>query len=142
MQIGAGDALARLTGTPVAYDFRAADVAAGGQGAPLVPVFHRALAASLDRPRPLMVLNVGGVANVTWLGAETDDPIACDAGPGNALIDDFVHARSGAAFDNGGETAACGAVDEDLACAGASRSVLYEVAAEIASRPQCLRGER
>jgi anhydro-N-acetylmuramic acid kinase len=112
VQIGAGDALARLTGIPVAYDFRAADVAAGGQGAPLVPVFHRALAAGLDRPRPLMVLNIGGVANVTWLGAETDDPIACDTGPGNALIDDFVHARSGAAFDDGGETAARGSVNE------------------------------
>ncbi len=112
VQIGAGDALARLTGIPVAYDFRAADVAAGGQGAPLVPVFHRALAAGLDRPRPLLVLNIGGVANVTWLGAESDDPIACDTGPGNALIDDFVHARSGAAFDEGGETAARGRVDE------------------------------
>jgi len=112
VQIGAGETLARLTGIPVAYDFRAADVAAGGQGAPLVPVFHRALAASLDRPRPLMVLNVGGVANVTWLGGEGDDPIACDTGPGNALIDDFMRARSGAAFDESGETAARGAVDE------------------------------
>ncbi len=74
VQIGAGDALARLTGIPVAYDFRAADVAAGGQGAPLVPVFHRALAAGLDRPRPLMVLNIGGVANITWLGAEERRP--------------------------------------------------------------------
>ena len=112
VQIGAGETLARLTGIPVAYDFRAADVAAGGQGAPLVPVFHRALAASLDRPRPLMVLNIGGVANVTWLGGEGDDPIACDTGPGNALIDDFMRARSGAAFDESGETAARGAVDE------------------------------
>jgi anhydro-N-acetylmuramic acid kinase len=112
VQIGAGETLARLTGIPVAYDFRAADVAAGGQGAPLVPVFHRALAASLDRPRPLMVLNVGGVANVTWLGGEGDDPIACDTGPGNALIDDFMRGRSGAAFDESGETAARGAVDE------------------------------
>jgi anhydro-N-acetylmuramic acid kinase len=112
VQIGAGEALARLTGIPVAYDFRAADVAAGGQGAPLVPVFHRALAASLDRPRPLIVLNIGGVANVTWLGAEGDDPIACDTGPGNALIDDFMRARSGVAFDESGETAARGAVDE------------------------------
>jgi anhydro-N-acetylmuramic acid kinase len=112
VQIGAGDALARLTGIPVAYDFRAADVAAGGQGAPLVPVFHRALAAGLDRPRPLMVLNIGGVANVTWLGAESDEPVACDTGPGNALIDDFMRARSGTAFDESGETAARGAVDE------------------------------
>ncbi len=111
VQIGAGDALARLTGIPVAYDFRAADVAAGGQGAPLVPVFHRALAADLDRPRPLMVLNVGGVANVTWLGDAADDPIACDTGPGNALIDDFMRARTGTAFDEGGATAAGGTVD-------------------------------
>jgi anhydro-N-acetylmuramic acid kinase len=74
-------------------------------------VFHRALAAGLDRPRPLMVLNIGGVANVTWLDAETDDPIACDTGPGNALIDDFVRAKSGAAFDADGETAARGSVD-------------------------------
>jgi anhydro-N-acetylmuramic acid kinase len=113
VQIGAGDALARLTGIPVAYDFRAADVAAGGQGAPLVPVFHRALAAGLGRPGPLMILNIGGVANVTYLGGGTDreDPIACDTGPGNALIDDFVRARTGAAFDEGGEAAAGGTVD-------------------------------
>jgi anhydro-N-acetylmuramic acid kinase len=113
VQIGAGDALARLTGIPVAYDFRAADVAAGGQGAPLVPVFHRALAAGLDRPGPLMILNIGGVANVTFLGdgADREDPIACDTGPGNALIDDFVRARTGAAFDEGGEAAAGGTVD-------------------------------
>jgi anhydro-N-acetylmuramic acid kinase len=112
VQIGAGDELARLTGIPVAYDFRAADVAAGGQGAPLVPVFHRALAAGLDRPRPLMVLNIGGVANISYLGHGEDDPIACDTGPGNALIDDFVRARTGAAFDAGGETAAGGTVDQ------------------------------
>jgi anhydro-N-acetylmuramic acid kinase len=114
VQIGAGDALARLTGIPVAYDFRAADVAAGGQGAPLVPVFHRALAAGLDRPGPLMILNIGGVANITWLGggADSRDPIACDTGPGNALIDDFVRARTGADFDAGGEAAANGTVDQ------------------------------
>jgi anhydro-N-acetylmuramic acid kinase len=113
VQIGAGDELARLTGIPVAYDFRAADVAAGGQGAPLVPVFHRALAAGLDRPGPLMILNIGGVANISYLGqsADGEDPIACDTGPGNALIDDFVRARTGAAFDAGGEAAAGGTVD-------------------------------
>jgi anhydro-N-acetylmuramic acid kinase len=113
VQIGGGDTLARLTGIPVAYDFRAADVAAGGQGAPLVPVYHRALAADLDRPGPLMIVNIGGVANVTWLGgAGTDDPIACDTGPGNALIDDFVRSRTGAAFDAGGEAAAGGRIDQ------------------------------
>jgi len=95
-------------------------VAAGGQGAPLVPVFHRALAEDLDRPWPLMVLNIGGVANITWLGRGTrlQDPIACDTGPGNALIDDFVRSRSGAAFDEGGEAAAGGSVDQAwLECA-------------------------
>jgi anhydro-N-acetylmuramic acid kinase len=111
VQIGAGDALARLTGIPVAYDFRAADMAAGGQGAPLVPVFHRALAAGLGRP--LMIVNIGGVANITWLGSGEDgeDPIACDTGPGNALIDDFVRARTAVPFDAGGEMAAAGTVD-------------------------------
>jgi anhydro-N-acetylmuramic acid kinase len=111
VQIGAGDELARLTGIPVAYDFRAADMAAGGQGAPLVPVFHRALAAGLGRPGPLLILNIGGVANITYLGDGSGDPIACDTGPGNALIDDFVCMRSGAAFDAGGEAAAGGTVD-------------------------------
>ena len=62
------------------YDFRAADVAAGGQGAPLVPVFHRALARMLDRPHPIAVLNLGGVANITFIDGERE-PIACDTGP-------------------------------------------------------------
>ena len=69
VQIGDGKALARpRLGIPVVYDLRAADVAAGGQGAPLVPVYHRALAQMLDRPHPVAVLNVGGVANVTFIG--------------------------------------------------------------------------
>jgi anhydro-N-acetylmuramic acid kinase len=110
VQIGDGAALADALGLPVACDFRAADVAAGGQGAPLVPVFHRAIAATLDRPRPLMVLNVGGVANITYLD-DGADPIACDTGPGNALIDDFMRSRNGAAYDHGGATAAQGQVD-------------------------------
>ena len=84
-------ALARRLGIPVVYDFRAADVAAGGQGAPLVPVYHRALARDARRSQPpVAVLNIGGVANVTFI--DGDDPIACDTGPGNALIDDFVRA--------------------------------------------------
>jgi anhydro-N-acetylmuramic acid kinase len=110
VQIGDGAALADALGLPVAYDFRAADVAAGGQGAPLVPVFHRAIAATIDRLRPLMVLNVGGVANITYLD-DGADPVACDTGPGNALIDDFMRSRNGAAYDHGGATAAQGQVD-------------------------------
>ena len=104
MQIGDGAALARRLGMPVAHDFRAADVAAGGQGAPLVPVFHQALARDLERPHPIAVLNIGGVANVTFV--DGGDPIACDTGPGNALIDDFMRARTGAPLDRDGDAAA------------------------------------
>lgn len=110
VQIGDGAALARRLGLTVAYDFRAADVAAGGQGAPLVPIFHQALARSIDRPHPIAVLNIGGVANVTWV--DGGDPVACDTGPGNALIDDFMRARTGAPLDRDGDQAARGKVDE------------------------------
>jgi anhydro-N-acetylmuramic acid kinase len=110
VQIGDGAALAACLGIPVVLDFRAADVAAGGQGAPLVPVFHRALVAQLNRPRPVAVLNVGGVANVTYCDGN-GDPIACDTGPGNALLDDFMRLRTGAALDRDGDQGARGAVD-------------------------------
>jgi anhydro-N-acetylmuramic acid kinase len=112
IQIGDGAALARRLGMAVAYDFRAADVAACGQGAPLVPIFHRALIAALGRPLPVAVLNVGGVANVTFVG--TNDLIACDTGPGNALIDDFMLSRTGSARDADGAAAARGRVHEDF----------------------------
>jgi anhydro-N-acetylmuramic acid kinase len=111
VQLGDGDALARRLGRTVVHDFRAADVAAGGQGAPLVPIFHRALAQTLERKRPIAVLNIGGVANVTFID-DHHDPVACDTGPGNALLDDFMRARAGRAFDDGGATAARGEVDE------------------------------
>jgi anhydro-N-acetylmuramic acid kinase len=111
VQIGEGAGLATRLGIPVAYDFRAADVAAGGQGAPLVPVFHRALVTKLDRPRPVAVLNIGGVANVTYCDGD-GDPIACDTGPGNALIDDFMRARTGAPLDHNGDQAAGGKVQD------------------------------
>lgn len=111
VQIGDAIALARRIGMRVAYDFRAADVAAGGQGAPLVPIFHRALIIALGRRLPAAVLNIGGVANVTFVGAT--DLIACDTGPGNALIDDFMLSRTGAAHDTDGAAAARGRVTED-----------------------------
>jgi anhydro-N-acetylmuramic acid kinase len=112
VQIGDGVALARQLGMTVAYDFRAADIAAGGQGAPLVPVFHQALARDIARPHPIAVLNIGGVANVTFV--DGGDPVACDTGPGNALIDDFMRARTGAPLDRDGDQAARGKVDEDF----------------------------
>jgi anhydro-N-acetylmuramic acid kinase len=110
VQLGDGAALAREVGIPVVYDFRAADVAAGGQGAPLVPVYHQALAGGLARTRPIAVLNLGGVANITYIDGA--DPIACDTGPANALIDDFMRTRNGAPRDEEGRAAAAGRVDE------------------------------
>jgi anhydro-N-acetylmuramic acid kinase len=112
VQIGDGPALAARLGIPVVYDFRAADVAAGGQGAPLAPVFHRALVQQLNRASPLAVLNIGGVANVTYIDGER--LIACDTGPGNALLDDFLRVQTGKPLDIDGRVAASGAVDEKM----------------------------
>ena len=113
VQIGDGAVLARELRIPVAHDFRAADVAAGGEGAPLVPVFHHALARSLEEPNPVAVVNIGGVANVTYLDGEAD-PIAFDTGPGNAPIDEIVLARTGKRFDRDGVLAASGRVNTDI----------------------------
>ncbi|OZA76467.1 MAG: hypothetical protein B7X77_05875 [Caulobacter sp. 39-67-4] len=81
----------------------------------MVPVFHQALARGLDRPHPIAVLNIGGVANVTFV--DGGDPVACDTGPGNALIDDFMRARTGSPLDRDGDAAARGTVDEAFVAA-------------------------
>ncbi len=108
-QIGDAALLARRTGLPVAHDFRSADVASGGQGAPLAPVLHATLARALARP--LAVLNIGGVANVTWIG---DDGalLAFDTGPGNGPLDDWTMRHTGKPFDRDGRLAAAGRPDE------------------------------
>jgi anhydro-N-acetylmuramic acid kinase len=108
-QIGDAGELAWRTGLPVVFDFRSADVAAGGQGAPLAPIYHAALAR--DAGRPLAVLNLGGVANVTWIGPD-DELIAFDTGPGNGPLDDWVTRQTGAAFDQDGAIARSGQVDD------------------------------
>jgi len=108
-QIGDGALLARATGIPVVNDFRIADVAAGGQGAPLASLYHGALAHDLEKP--LAVLNIGGVANVTWLGSD-DRFLAFDTGPGNGLIDDWVLLTINQAMDEGGRLAKDGRVDD------------------------------
>jgi anhydro-N-acetylmuramic acid kinase len=134
VQIGDGPLLAKLTGIDVVYDLRAADVAAGGQGAPLVPVYHQALAERLPQ-RPVAFLNLGGVANITWVGTSgvrphshtlqptqvgsdpTDDRpglVAFDTGPGNALLDDWMHRRTGKAQDTDGAMAQSGQIDEGV----------------------------
>lgn len=108
-QIGDGALLAAECGIDVVHDFRTADMKKGGEGAPLAPVYHRALARDLERP--LAVLNVGGVANVTWVGAD-DSLLAFDTGPGNALIDDWVMRLTGEPSDMDGRLARAGEVDE------------------------------
>jgi anhydro-N-acetylmuramic acid kinase len=113
VQIGDGPALARALGRPVVYDFRAADVAAGGQGAPLAPTIHPVLIRDLDLPRPLAVLNLGGVGNVTFIGAD-GELIAFDTGPANALMDDRLCRETGQPYDSDGAIAATGRVDETI----------------------------
>lgn len=107
-QLGDGALLAQETGIATVFDFRSADVAAGGEGAPLAPAFHQALAAGLEKP--LAVLNIGGVANLTYL-AEGADPIAFDTGPGNAPLDDWVARHGRGAFDRDGAISGAGSVD-------------------------------
>jgi anhydro-N-acetylmuramic acid kinase len=110
VQIGDAAALAKAIRIPVMHDFRAADVAAGGQGAPFVPVYHRALAQSLGREGPIVVVNIGGVSNITYIDG-TDTLIACDTGPGNALLDDHMFRAFNQPFDCEGRIAGQGSVD-------------------------------
>lgn len=119
VQIGDAAALAKAIHIPVMHDFRAADVAAGGQGAPLVPVYHRALAQSLAREGPVVLVNIGGVSNITYIDG-VDTLIACDTGPGNALLDDFMLRSLGKPFDCEGRLAAQGTVDASWLAASLS----------------------
>ena len=116
VQLGDGPMLARLSGRPVAYDFRTADVAAGGEGAPLAPIYHLARAHKSGLQAPLAVLNVGGVANITlWRGGT--DLEAFDTGPGNGMIDLLVQARGAGRFDDKGRYASVGRVNEGVLAA-------------------------
>jgi len=121
-QAGDGAALARATGLPVAWDFRSADVAAGGEGAPLAPFYHFALARRQSLGG-VAFLNLGGVGNVTFvnpLAGTPDAPgalLAFDTGPANALMDDFCLARTGLAMDYGGALAGLGSIDEEILAA-------------------------
>ncbi len=107
-QIGDGAALARLTGIPVVDDFRSRDLMEGGEGAPLAPLFHAALARDMEKP--VAVLNIGGVANLTWIGPE-GELLAFDTGPGNALIDDWTLKTTGRPMDEDGRLARGGEAD-------------------------------
>lgn len=111
VQLGDGGLLARETGIDVVYDMRANDMASGGQGAPLVPVYHAALARSLPSPYgrafPMVFVNIGGISNVTFV-PEAGDPVAFDSGPGNMLIDQWVSREAGVPFDADGAIASEG----------------------------------
>jgi anhydro-N-acetylmuramic acid kinase len=109
-QLGSGSEIAARFRVTTVSRFRHADIAAGGQGAPLVPLYHRALATAL--PQPIIVLNLGGVGNVTYIDGDT--VIAFDTGPASAMIDDFVRRRRGLPFDEGGRIAAAGTPDKAL----------------------------
>ncbi len=117
VQLGDGALLADKTGIDVVFDMRAADVAAGGQGAPLVPAYHRALAAlpslDWDRNSPVVFVNVGGISNITYISA-SGELIAFDTGPGNNLIDQWMHAEADVPYDLDGEAASRGVVDIDI----------------------------
>jgi anhydro-N-acetylmuramic acid kinase len=110
-QLGDGALMHEILGVKVAYDFRSADVAAGGQGAPLAPVYHQALLRGLGASGDLAVLNLGGVGNITWWDG-ADRLIAFDTGPANAPLNDFVRARGLGDMDRGGRLALAGRVDE------------------------------
>ena len=114
-QIGDGARLARATGIGVVNDFRSADVAAGGQGAPLMPLYHAAMAGQSVLPQPLVVVNIGGVAQVTYI--DGDCVLAFDTGPGNAPIDDWMQRHTGQPVDTGGALAASGTVHDDVLAA-------------------------
>ena len=113
IQIGDGQALASRLGIPVVSDLRRADIEAGGQGAPLVPIFHKALAEASGFTGPFGILNIGGVANATLIDRQ-GGVIAFDTGPGNSLIDEWMQEREGKNLDDGGRTAARGRADEAL----------------------------
>ncbi|MGY9004747.1 MAG: anhydro-N-acetylmuramic acid kinase [Alphaproteobacteria bacterium] len=115
-QIGNGAQLARLSNLPVVNDFRTQDMLAGGEGAPFAPLYHLARLKTYSKARPVVILNLGGVANVTWVGNDPenndDQLLAFDTGPACAFIDDWVLAHEGRPFDQDGALAASGTVSK------------------------------
>ncbi|MEO8883364.1 MAG: anhydro-N-acetylmuramic acid kinase, partial [Devosia sp.] len=109
-QLGDGDRMAQALGIDTVFDFRSNDVAAGGEGAPFAPVYHRALARGTDQPA--VFVNIGGVSNITYV--DGDEMLAFDTGPGNALIDDWVQQHTGKSYDADGAIAAQGGVSRRI----------------------------
>ena len=110
LQIGNPARIAELTNLTTVTDFRSRDIAAGGQGAPLAPAFHQAIFE--DKSKTRVVLNIGGIANITLLNGE--EVIGYDTGPGNRLLDDWCHKHTGKDYDENGHLAASGQVNQEL----------------------------
>ncbi len=118
-QIGDGALLAEKTKIDVVCDFRRRDLAAGGEGAPLVPLYHAALSRHMDLP--IAVLNLGGIANVTWIGRSERagnelmalDILAFDTGPGNVMLNEWSEAKTGIDYDKNGKLALAGKIDQE-----------------------------
>lgn len=122
-QCGNGALLAQLLGVPTVWDFRSSDVTIGGQGAPLAPFYHYALARHIGATQPIAFLNLGGVGNLTWIDPTAPGPenpgalLAFDTGPANAPINDLMRDRLGESRDAGGALAASGEADESFVAA-------------------------
>ncbi|WP_417247667.1 anhydro-N-acetylmuramic acid kinase [Celeribacter sp.] len=132
-QAGDGAVLAEVLGVPVVWDFRSADVEMGGQGAPLAPFYHHALARYLGADGPVAFLNLGGVGNLTWVDPRIADPaaagalVAFDTGPANAPINDLMAARRGEVCDRGGALAATGVPDMEIVTAALDHAYFYKM---------------
>ena len=135
VQLGDGWGLSAALGVPTVYDFRAADMDSGGQGAPLVPVYHRALALRAGLPLPAAFVNIGGIANVTFVPeGPAEGLIAFDAGPGNCLIDDWALRHTGEPMDRDAKLAMAGKVDRQTLAALISHPYFKEPAPKSLDR--------
>lgn len=132
-QVGNGQILAEFLNVPVVSDFRSADVAMGGQGAPLAPFYHFALAKWIGAETPLIFLNLGGVGNLTWVDpsfVRPEDPgalLAFDTGPANAPMNDFMMTRLGQNFDENGALAASGQADQGIVSNFLKHAYFYKI---------------
>ena len=132
-QVGDGAELAKRLRRPVVWDFRSADVRLGGQGAPLAPFYHFALAKWMKAKAPLAFLNLGGVGNLTYVDPSVERPedagalLAFDTGPANALIDDLILSRTGRSRDEDGAMAARGEIDDAIVAGFLDQPYFYKI---------------
>ena len=142
LQIGDGGLLAAALEKPVVWDFRSADVKLGGEGAPLAPFYHFALAKFIGATEPVAFLNLGGVGNITWVDPDYDKPeeegalLSFDTGPANAPVNDLMTARLGLSHDEDGALAAQGNVDDDIVANFLEHRYFYRMPPKSLDRDQ------